>query len=246
MGADAVNGVIDIVTRDVEPGGHRLRLSGGTSVERGAASVPWVGAAPGGGRVGLRLSSFQAYSGRAGQTYSYFTGPSPDALAVVPSHGPIGGGFLLTRWQRPAPGGSELEVAVDANLAPGMRLRSGRTWQHQRSHLATGSLASATDADDPGGDQPGRVAYGHLWWDPRRELQVDGVARAVGAVSDGDVAPYLDLDLRLAWRPGPSCQVWATGRNLPARDCSEWGRSADILRTTRVNRSLLLTLGVDL
>jgi iron complex outermembrane receptor protein len=96
-------------------------------------------------------------------------------------------------------------------VAPWWRLEGQYSWLTTRIRLAGNSTDNAGERNAPGH----QVAL-HSQMDLPGHWELDGVLRWVGAVATGEIQPYWDLDVRVAWHPTPRFELAVVGQNLVA------------------------------
>ena len=85
--------------------------------------------------------------------------------------------------------------------------------------------------DLSGGTDPHNQIYLRSSWDLQHDLQFDLMARWVDRLPGIDVPAYIEMDLRLGWRPKKEWEFAVVGQNLLQPYHYEFGQTPDAFNT---------------
>ena len=91
------------------------------------------------------------------------------------------------------------------------KLRGYYAFLEMQIHTAPGSVLEATEQ---GGTSPQNQISLMSSWDLGSNVEFDMMARYVDALTVAQVPEYIDMDLRLAWRPRKHLELEVVGQNL--------------------------------
>jgi iron complex outermembrane receptor protein len=117
-----------------------------------------------------------------------------------------------------------VELSVKYQATSWWRLSGNYTWMHKNllpdtdSHDPTGGTLEGNDAENLASfwssmDLPGHTSF-------------DAIVRYVDTLPNPSVPAYVELDLRLAWRPVPNLELSVVGQNLVHAHHREWGAAS--------------------
>jgi iron complex outermembrane receptor protein len=129
-----------------------------------------------------------------------------------------------------------LELSANVQPAVWWRARVGYTWLDSRVERAPGSrdlTGGTSEANDPD------YVFGvRMSFDLPRDVELDALVRAVGALPDPDVPAYAEMTLRGGWRITPQVEIWVVGEELLHDRHPEFGpmlpRRVEFERAARV------------
>ena len=117
------------------------------------------------------------------------------------------------------------EASLSWQPAPWWRLQGSYSYLNTQLHKASGSTDTASVLRDEGRNPQHQVTL-QSSWDLSSAVNFDAVVRYVDRLDSvapfPDIPPYLQLDLRLAWRPSRNLELALTGQNLLDRRHSEF------------------------
>ena len=113
---------------------------------------------------------------------------------------------------------SGFEIAADWVRHP-LRLRGNYAYLRSNFQLRPEANSLSPKADY---GSPAHQAILQTSLTPSTHLRLDGTLRYVSELPDIDVDPYLELDIRLAWRPDENIELSVTAQNLLNRQHAEF------------------------
>ena len=124
-----------------------------------------------------------------------------------------------------------------------IRFRPYPWWKLQASHSFLKAHHKATDSTDPTPDREQRTApenqlYFRSSMDIGNNLDWDTTFRFVDEVDEYDIDYYLEMDMRLAWRPSKNVELSLVGQNLLDDGHPEFREDAFQLPIAEVPRSV--------
>ncbi len=105
-----------------------------------------------------------------------------------------------------------VELEVDFDLTPTWRWRAGAAWLDKELRLEPGSGDSTRGRSE--GHDPDVHGFVRTGLDLPGGVELDGTLRYVDDLPTLAVPSYLELDLRLGWRPRAGLELELVGRNL--------------------------------
>jgi len=135
-----------------------------------------------------------------------------------------------------------VEVAVKAQLMAAWRVQAAYTFL--RLNLDPDADSLDPQAETPEHESPRSQFYLRSSWDLPENVQLDLMPRYVGGLSALGIAPIIELDARLAWRPWPTTEISLTGQNLIHRSHMEFSPSLVFTDAAAVERGGYLMLSV--
>jgi len=143
-------------------------------------------------------------------------------------------GLPLVQFNRLDARTSGVEFAAKYQAAPWWRISANYAYLHKR-------LKPQANSNDPNrgsleGNDASHIAS--LWssFDLPRRVTLDGILRYSGTLPQPVVPAYLQLDVRLAWRPTAAWEFSVVGQNLLDRQQREFGVAAP--NANEVERSM--------
>lgn len=115
------------------------------------------------------------------------------------------------------------ETAVEIDPLDWWRVRVSYTYLEKQLSPRAGSTDTTGGAGE--GNDPHHVGYVRSSWDLPQNLLLDAVLRYTSALPNPAVPGYVELDLRLAWRPKPTLEFAISGLNLLHAQHPEFGAS---------------------
>jgi iron complex outermembrane receptor protein len=94
------------------------------------------------------------------------------------------------------------------------RLRLELSYSHLRMNLTPDPGSMDTESKDIEGHSPRHQVYGRSSIDLPLGLELDGMVHWVDRLPSINIASYVDLDVRLGWRPDPRWELAIVGQNL--------------------------------
>lgn len=135
-----------------------------------------------------------------------------------------------------------VEVSLKAQLIAGWRVQAAYTFLRLNLDPDSGGLDPA--AENPEHESPRSQLYVRVSGDLPEHLQLDLLPRYVGGLSSLGVAPIVELDARLAWRPWTNGEISLTGQNLLHRRHMEFSPSLIFTEAAAVERGGYLMMTV--
>jgi iron complex outermembrane receptor protein len=105
------------------------------------------------------------------------------------------------------------ELAADVQVTPIWRLRGSYSLLDMDLRTKSGS-ADVTTEPTTEGSSPRHEASLHSLTNLPHHLEIDPVLRYVSALSAQNTPDYVDVDLRLSWRPVQTLELSLVGQNL--------------------------------
>jgi iron complex outermembrane receptor protein len=113
-----------------------------------------------------------------------------------------------------------IELSATYAVTDSWQLRGGYTFVRKYLHVKPDSrdLNNATTESN----DPDHQATLQSMWSLPGNIDLDGVLRYVDMLPQPHVDSYVELDLRLAWRPVPTLEISVAGQNLLADHHAEF------------------------
>jgi iron complex outermembrane receptor protein len=112
------------------------------------------------------------------------------------------------------------ELATEVALSDRWRLRGGYSLLKMDLEPTAGAPPNTTVRGD--GQNPQQLAFLHSSVDVPGNVELDVTLRYVDAIAALDLDSYLELDVRLGWKPRPDLEVFIVGQNLLHHEHAEF------------------------
>jgi iron complex outermembrane receptor protein len=126
------------------------------------------------------------------------------------------------------------EAAATARLADRWQVRAGYTYTQMQLHQQGG--AGASEAAE--GASPHHRFFIHSMLNLPHDVQFDGVLRYVDSLPALKISSYVEMDLRLSWKPWKNTEFSIVGQNLLHSRRSEYTSQSVPTPLTDVQRSV--------
>ncbi len=128
-----------------------------------------------------------------------------------------------------------VELNISWNISERWRLATYYTYLEMDVYGQTAATAAAL-----AGQSPRHQVYFRSSWDLRKDVDFDLMARYVNCLPEFPVPSYIEMDLRLAWRPRKRLELALVGQNLLQAHHYEFGSTPQALglEVTEVPRSV--------
>jgi iron complex outermembrane receptor protein len=135
-----------------------------------------------------------------------------------------------------------VELAVTTRPFPWWKMQMAYSFLYM--NLVPDSSSRDPQAESIEHENPANTVYLRSSWDLGADVDLDVIPRYVSGLSALDVAPYVELDARLAWRPWKNGEVSLTGQNLLHRSHMEFAPSILSTEPTKPERGGYLMVAV--
>ena len=127
-----------------------------------------------------------------------------------------------------------VEGAATARLTDGWQVRAGYTFTQMQLHQQGGTGAD----ESPEGASPHHRFFLHSMLNLPHDVQFDGVLRYVDSLPALQIPSYVEMDLRLSWKPWKNTEFSLVGQNLLQSRHSEYTSQSLATPRTDVQRSV--------